>query len=107
MLTGQRPFDRGTPIATAMCHVNEPPPPLAEEVPPELRAVVAALLEKDPADRPANARAVAEMMGIASTELAGLAEGLAALVDGNYGDDTVTPVHGEATVATPARDLLS
>ena len=47
------------------------------------------------------------MMGIASTELAGLAEGLAALVDGDYGDDTVTPVHGEATVATPARDLLS
>jgi eukaryotic-like serine/threonine-protein kinase len=107
MLTGQRPFDRGTPIATAMSHVNEPPPPLAEEVPPELQAVVAALLEKDPADRPANARAVAQMMGIASTELAGLAEGLAALVDGNHGDDAVTPVHGEATVATPARDLLA
>ena len=28
MLTGTRPFDRGTPIATAMSHVNEPPPPL-------------------------------------------------------------------------------
>ena len=37
MLTGIRPFDRGTPIATALSHVNEPPPPLAEEVPPELR----------------------------------------------------------------------
>jgi eukaryotic-like serine/threonine-protein kinase len=47
------------------------------------------------------------MMGIATTELAGLAEGLAALVDGNYGDDTATPVQGEATVATPARDLLA
>ena len=69
MLTGQRPFDRGTPIATAMSHVNEPPPPLAEEVPHELRAVVEALLEKKPADRPANARAVAQLLGIADNEL--------------------------------------
>ena len=37
MLTGQRPFDRGTPIATAMSHVNEPPPPLADDVPEDLR----------------------------------------------------------------------
>jgi eukaryotic-like serine/threonine-protein kinase len=108
MLTGERPFDRGTPIATAMSHVNEPPPPLAEDVPPELRAVVASLLEKKPEDRPANARAVAEMMGIATTELAGLAEGLAALVDGSWDDDTATPAAQDVhTVATPAKDLLA
>lgn len=107
MLTGIRPFDRGTPIATAMSHVNEPPPPLAAEVPPELRAVVAALLEKRPEDRPANARAVAEMMGIATTELAGLAEGLASLVNGNHEDDAMPPAHEVHTVATPARDLLA
>ena len=40
MLTGVRPFDRGTPIATAMSHVNEPPPPLADDVPQDLRAVI-------------------------------------------------------------------
>ena len=40
MLTGERPFDRGTPIATAMCHINEPPPPLGDEVPEDLREVV-------------------------------------------------------------------
>jgi serine/threonine protein kinase len=70
MLTGKRPFDRGTPIATALCHVNEPPPPLGDEVPEDLRDVVASLLEKDPADRPENALAVAVMLGVAPAELA-------------------------------------
>ena len=110
MLTGIRPFDRGTPIATAISHVNEPPPPLADEVPPELRAVVASLLEKKPEDRPANARAVAEMMGIATTELAGLAEGLAALVNWRLGrrhrDPRARRAHGRRAGARPARLTL-
>ena len=72
MLTGTRPFDRGTPIATAMSHVNEAPPPLGDDVPVDLRAVVASLLEKDPAKRPANAHDVAALLGVASAELTGL-----------------------------------
>ena len=106
MLNGERPFDRGTPIATAMSHVNEPPPPLGDDVPLELRAVVEALLEKQPADRPANARAVAQMLGIADNELSGLAEGLATAVDGEYVDDTRTPVSEIPTVARRAEDLF-
>ncbi|WP_216652068.1 serine/threonine-protein kinase [Nocardioides sp. zg-1308] len=78
MLTGTRPFDRGTPIATAMSHVHEPPPPLGTEVPGDLREVVATLLEKDPARRPANAHAVAAMLGVETSELAGLHVGRAA-----------------------------
>jgi serine/threonine-protein kinase len=70
MLTGKRPFDRGTPIATALCHVNEPPPPLGEDVPEDLRDVVASLLEKDPDDRPDNALAVAVSLGVAPAEVA-------------------------------------
>lgn len=94
MLTGVRPFDRGTPIATALSHVNEPPPPLDDTVPAELRAVVGALLEKDPADRPANALAVAAMLGVTPTELVGLD------VDGAP-DAADTP-----TVAARPEDLL-
>ncbi|WP_208544007.1 serine/threonine-protein kinase [Nocardioides seonyuensis] len=105
MLTGSRPFDRGTPIATAMSHVNEPPPPLPGTVPEELRVVVEALLEKDPADRPENARAVALMVGVETTELNGLAEGLATLVDGNY-DDTPTPAREISTMAADMERLL-
>ena len=106
MLNGQRPFDRGTPIATAMSHVNEPPPPLGDDVPIELRAVVQALLEKQPEARPANARAVAQMLGIADNELSGLAEGLASAVSGDYVDETRTPVADLPTVSRRAEDLL-
>lgn len=106
MLNGERPFDRGTPIATALSHVNEPPPPLKGEVPTELRVVVEALLEKRPGDRPANARSVATMLGIADNELSGLAEGLATAVNGEYVDDARTPVTELPTMATSADELL-
>ena len=115
MLTGSRPFDRGTPIATAMSHVNEPPPPLGDDVPPDLRAVVATLLEKDPANRPANARTVAVMLGVAGNELTGLDLGLASGVDSDYvlPATPITPVNlrrpaplDTPTVAATAEELL-
>ncbi len=81
MLTGRRPFDRGTPIATALSHVNEPPPPLPEETPDDLASLVTDCLAKDPADRPANARAVASRVGLGEHEMAGLALGLARSLD--------------------------
>jgi serine/threonine-protein kinase len=84
LLTGRRPFDGGTPIATALLHVNEPMPPLPDSVPETLAMVVADLLAKNPADRPPNARAVAIRLGLADHEIAGLALGLARMV---YGED--------------------
>ena len=101
MLTGQRPFDRGTPIATALCHVNEPPPPLGEEVPEDLRAVIASLLQKDPADRPDSAVAVAVMLGMAPAELAEVGVDLASGVHSGYVVLPVTPL----TPATPLEPL--
>lgn len=55
MLTGIKPFDRGTPLAIALAHVMEPPPELPPDTPADLAAAVTALLAKDPADRPATA----------------------------------------------------
>jgi serine/threonine-protein kinase len=81
MLTGRRPFDKGTPIATALSHVTEPPPPLPDDTPPDLAALVEDCLQKDPADRPANAREVALRVGINETEMAGLSLGLARALD--------------------------
>ncbi|WP_078920008.1 MULTISPECIES: serine/threonine-protein kinase [Tessaracoccus] len=52
MLTGDRPFDRGTPIATALAHVRDAPPPLPEGTPEDLEAIITACLAKEPADRP-------------------------------------------------------
>jgi eukaryotic-like serine/threonine-protein kinase len=102
MFTGQRPFDRGTPIATAMSHVNEPPPPLGDDVPADLRVVVEALLEKDPADRPENARAVAVMLGVPTgDELSDLDIEPAAGVPSGYVVLPVTPL----TPATPLKTV--
>ncbi len=92
MLTGERPFDRGTPIATALSHVNEPPPPLGEEVPDDIREVVEALLQKDPDDRPENAASVAVMLGVAPAELSGLDLDPASGVPSGYFVSPVTPV---------------
>ena len=61
MITGRKPFDMGTPVATAMAQVNDPPPPLPDDrARSTSRSVVEACLAKSPADRPADARAVAE-----------------------------------------------
>jgi serine/threonine-protein kinase len=84
MITGRRPFDAETPIAVALAHVHEMPPPLPAGVPEALDQVVEELLSKNPDDRPANARAVAIRLGMADHELSGLNMVLAREV---YGDD--------------------
>ncbi len=55
MLAGRRPFEAETAVALALAHVNERPPPLPPFVPPTIRAVVHASLEKDPGRRPPSA----------------------------------------------------
>ncbi|NUO33718.1 MAG: serine/threonine protein kinase, partial [Dermatophilaceae bacterium] len=86
MLVGQRPFDRGTPIATALSHVNEAPPPLPDTVPEDLRVLITECLEKDPEQRPVNAAAVAVRLGLGDQELRGLALGLATAINGSPAD---------------------
>lgn len=55
MLAGRRPFEHESAVALALAHVNERPPPLPPYVPPTIRAVVHAALEKDPGRRPPSA----------------------------------------------------
>ncbi|WP_018654315.1 serine/threonine-protein kinase [Actinomadura flavalba] len=58
-LTGAPPFDGDTPVTIAHAHVRLAPPELPGRVPPDVRDLVAELLAKDPADRPAGAAEVA------------------------------------------------
>lgn len=58
-LTGRRPFD-GEPIAVALAHRSQPPPPLPAAIPLPMIKLVDRLLAKDPAQRPSSARAVAD-----------------------------------------------
>lgn len=69
MLTGRRPFDKNTPVATALAQVNDPPPPLPEHVPAGLRALVEQCLAKAPQARPQNARELGERLGLPEASL--------------------------------------
>ena len=53
-LSGHRPFQADTPIATALAQIQQDVPPLPDTVPPALAGVVSRALEKDPAARYAN-----------------------------------------------------
>jgi serine/threonine-protein kinase len=113
LLTAKRPFEGLTPIATALLHVHEPPPPLPASVPDALATVIEDLLAKDPAERPPNALAVAVRLGLADHEMAGLALSLARTVYGDEEPDSnITPLSRalldpSPTMAADARDLLS
>ena len=72
MITGRKPFDMGTPVATAIAQDNDPPPELPGTVPLDLREVVDACLAKSASDRPADARTVAEAAGVPLGSLPGV-----------------------------------
>ncbi len=57
--TERAPSSRTVPIATALAHIRDEVPPLPDEVPPALAAVVRRALEKDPAARYADGAAFA------------------------------------------------
>jgi serine/threonine-protein kinase len=57
-LNGAVPFERDGPVAIALAHLKDPPPPLPEQIPPGVSDLVMSLLEKKPADRPVDAEAV-------------------------------------------------
>jgi hypothetical protein len=67
MLSGRPPFDGISAVALALAHLSDPPPPLPDGVPADLRRVVARALAKDPAERYADgaemARALADPLG--------------------------------------------
>ncbi|MBL8926705.1 MAG: protein kinase [Pseudonocardia sp.] len=50
-LAGHRPFRAESAVAVAMMQVREPPPPLPDVVPEHVRALIDAILVKDPAHR--------------------------------------------------------
>ena len=65
MLTGRVPFVGDTPVAVAMQHIQDAPPPItdfAPETPPAVVAVVMKALEKDPKNRFQTAREMAEAL---------------------------------------------
>ena len=93
MLTGELPYRAEDPIATAMQHLNRPPPHPRDAnpaVPEELDAMTAKLLAKDPADRYASAAELADDLSRIRDGLAPLAVGLADQETARMPQDTGT-----------------
>ncbi|MEU6133434.1 serine/threonine protein kinase [Nocardioides sp. NPDC047086] len=61
-LAGYRPFQKETPVATAIAHLHDPVPPLPDHVPADLAAIVMRSLQKDPTLRYADAAAFTSAM---------------------------------------------
>jgi serine/threonine-protein kinase len=73
MLTGALPFVADDALALVDMHRNAPPPAvetLQPDAPPELAALAAAALRKDPARRPADGAALLEALGAEPTQVA-------------------------------------
>lgn len=100
MLVGQRPFQADTPLAVMLKHVSQPAPKLAEfsqmGFATEVEALVGALLEKAPADRPLSAEVVSDRIDaigpsrvIATPNASTLPEFLPLVVEPTSGADDV------------------
>ena len=73
MLTGALPFTADNAVALVNMHRHEPAPAveaLQPDAPPELAALTAAALRKDPAERPADGAALLAALGAAPTAVA-------------------------------------
>jgi serine/threonine-protein kinase len=107
-LAGHPPFLGDNPVAVAMSHLDDDPPPLPDDVPEPVQALVATAMAKDPAKRFPSAGAMAD----AAAGIDGGTDGAAAVVTTRSPDDTraaagaaVRPASadGDATVRVPAR----
>jgi serine/threonine-protein kinase len=68
-LAGARPFTGANVVEVARAHLDQAPVPLPASVPETFRAVTAAAMAKDPADRPRTAAELATLLRAARTEL--------------------------------------
>jgi serine/threonine protein kinase len=66
-LAGHPPFQGQNPIAIALQHLDDDPPPLPDDIPAEVRAMVRTALSKNPADRFPSAGAMAQAASSALT----------------------------------------
>jgi eukaryotic-like serine/threonine-protein kinase len=107
-LAGRRPFDAESPIATALAHVREQPPPLPDDIPVAMRRTVETALAKDPGDRFTSvAELAAALSGGPVPEGTRTTPALAAVEDDTYGRGTrvlaPTPVGASAADADERR----
>ncbi|WP_169983989.1 serine/threonine-protein kinase [Microbispora sp. H10836] len=93
-LAGRPPFTAETPVALALRHLNDTPPPLPGTVPAPVAALVMAMLAKDPAARPETGPVLLDRVRVLRETLAGTAAPAAVL--GSLTDPRGFPATGGA-----------
>ena len=104
LLTGGRPFERGSATAEAAAHVHEPVPPPSERgvgIPPEVDAVFDRALAKDPAQRYRSAKDFVRALR-AAFELQGQTQVLPASLP----DEVAAPARRRPTHVLPVLGAL-
>ena len=101
-LAGERPFDAGSPVATALAHIQQDAPPLPDDVPADLARVVQRSLSKDASVRYADGTAFAAALRDPSTEVIAQVP-----ADGPAHTTVMPPVAPIPTPAPVRNDTLS
>ncbi len=103
-LSGSRPFDHDSPVATALAHVRDEPPALSEDVPSGLRRIVDRAMAKDPAARYASAAEMAHELryGPGPTAAAPAAVPATSVLAADAPGTSVLPPPDTAPTAPPA-----
>jgi eukaryotic-like serine/threonine-protein kinase len=66
MVAGEQPFVASSAVELALCHLQDPPPPLPASVPEPLRQIITRALAKDPSERYADGGEMADALVDAS-----------------------------------------
>lgn len=98
-LTGRRPFDADSPVATALAHIREPVPSLPPAIPADLASVVTRALSKKPEDRYADGAVFAAALRDPATAVTQRPAVVPAPVVPD--DDSRTQVLGATSVVPP------
>ncbi|RKS06516.1 serine/threonine-protein kinase [Nocardiopsis sp. Huas11] len=102
-LAGTPPFTGDSPVALALAHTRDEPPELPDHVPAEVDDLVAALLVKDPQERPSSASEVAHMAAVIRSDAGTGPPTPSAGFSPMAATAVVSAVPGPSTGATPRR----
>jgi eukaryotic-like serine/threonine-protein kinase len=94
-LAGRRPFTGEHPIAVALAHLLQPPPPLPDDIPVAVRGLVAQAMAKQPTRRPPDASSFGYQLlslrdGLGTPELDADGPGWRCLQQGQPADQSAT-----------------
>ncbi len=107
MLSGQPPFGGDSPLAVAVQHLNQPPPPLTNclpDLPPRLMQVVERMMAKKPADRFSDPAALLSELNALAAE--GIEQGWAARPEGGSLADILQTADQRALATARLDELM-